>query len=74
MWEKQVNLFDSHDASCLHNNPAVHPEEYRGAVIFQFLLTGAESIYYGGEAQIDGYVDSIEGCRFSMRWGKDFQS
>lgn len=50
LWENQFNLLGSHDIGRLHNNPAVHPEEYRGAVIFQFLLTGAASIYYGDEA------------------------
>lgn len=74
MWENQFNLFDSHDASRLHNNPKVHPEEYRGAVIFQFLLTGAASIYYGDEAQIDGTIETIEGCRYPMPWSKDIRS
>ena len=74
MWENQFNLFDSHDASRLHNNPKVHPEEYRGAVIFQFLLTGAPSIYYGDEAGIDGTIETMEGCRYPMPWKKDIQS
>ena len=73
MWENQFNLIDSHDISRLHNNPAVHPEEYRGAVIFQFMLTGAASIYYGDEACADGILGSMEGCRYPMPWGKDFQ-
>ena len=74
MWENQFNLFDSHDVSRLHNNPKVDPEEYRGAVIFQFLLTGAASIYYGDEADIDGEVGANEGCRYPMPWGKDIQN
>ena len=74
MWENQFNLFDSHDASRLHNNPKVHPEEYRGAVIFQFLLTGAASIYYGDEVSIDGVLGSNEGCRYPMPWKKDYQN
>ena len=73
IWENQFNLFDSHDAHRLHNNPAVNREEYRGAVIFQFLLTGAASIYYGDEAGIDGYIDSTEGCRYPMPWNKDIE-
>lgn len=73
MWENQFNLFDSHDISRLHNNPAVHPEEYRGAVIFQFMLTGAASIYYGDEARVDGVLGSMEGCRYPMPWSKDFK-
>ena len=74
MWENQFNLFDSHDVSRLHNNPKVHPEEYRGAVIFQFILTGAASIYYGDEAGIDGVLDTNEGCRYPMPWSKDFKN
>lgn len=73
LWENQFNLFDSHDVSRLHNNPKVHPEEYRGAVIFQFLLTGAASIYYGDEAGIDGVIDSNEGCRYPMPWDSNFK-
>lgn len=72
IWENQFNLFDSHDTSRLHNNPRVNREEYRGAVIFQFMLPGAASIYYGDEAEIDGYTESMEGCRFPMPWNKDF--
>ena len=71
IWENQFNLIDSHDTSRLHNNPKVNLEEYRGAVIFQFMLPGAASIYYGDEAEIDGYIDSMEGCRFPMPWGKN---
>jgi len=74
LWENQFNLFDSHDIGRLHNNSKVHREEYRGAVIFQFLLPGAASIYYGDEAGVDGIPDTIEGCRYPMPWGKDFQS
>lgn len=74
IWENQFNLFDSHDTSRLHNNPRVNPEEYRGAVMFQFMLPGAASIYYGDEAEIDGYIESMEGCRFPMPWNRDFQT
>ena len=73
LWENQFNLFDSHDTSRLHNNPKVNREEYRGAVMFQFMLPGAPSVYYGDEAEIDGYTDSMEGCRYPMPWSKDFQ-
>lgn len=73
IWENQFNLFDSHDTSRLHNNPKIQREEYRGAVIFQFMLPGAASIYYGDEAEIDGYIDSMEGCRFPMPWDKAFR-
>ena len=74
LWENQFNLIDSHDVSRLHNNPRVNREEYRGAVIFQFLLTGAPSIYYGDEAEIDGTMNSMEDCRYPMPWSKDFKS
>jgi alpha-glucosidase len=74
IWENQFNLFDSHDTSRLHNNPKVNREEYRGAVMFQFMLPGAASIYYGDEADIDGYIDSMEGCRYPMPWEKDILS
>ena len=74
LWENQFNLIGSHDISRLHNNPAVHPEEYRGAVIFQFMLTGAPSIYYGDEAETDGVLGTIDGCRYPMPWHTDFRS
>jgi alpha-glucosidase len=74
LWENQFNLFDSHDTSRLHNNPKVNREEYRGAVMFQFMLPGAASVYYGDEAEIDGYTDSMEGCRYPMPWNKDFRN
>lgn len=74
IWENQFNLFDSHDTSRLHNNPRVHQEEYRGAVMFQFMLPGAASIYYGDEAQIDGYIETMEGCRYPMPWNKEFRN
>lgn len=74
LWENQFNLFDSHDVSRLHNNPKVNPDEYRGAVIFQFLLTGAASIYYGDEAGVDGVLGTNEGCRYPMPWSRDFKN
>jgi alpha-glucosidase len=74
IWENQFNLYDSHDTSRLHNNPEVNREEYRGAVMFQFMLPGAASIYYGDEAEIDGFTDSMEGCRYPMPWDKDYRS
>ena len=73
MWENQFNLFDSHDASRLHNNPSITFDDFRAAVVFQFILTGAPSIYYGDEADIDGVVGTNEGCRYPMPWDKDFR-
>lgn len=74
LWENQFNLFDSHDTARLHNNPKISKNAYRGAVIFQFLLPGAPSIYYGDEAEIDGRLGSMEGCRYPMPWSKDFKN
>ncbi|MBQ7434085.1 MAG: alpha-glycosidase [Lachnospiraceae bacterium] len=74
MWENQFNLIDSHDVSRVHNNPNVHPEEYRGGVILQFMLIGAPSIYYGDEAAVDGWIEDNEGCRFPMPWSKDIEA
>lgn len=73
MWENQFNLIDSHDVSRVHNNPAIHPGEYRGGVILQFMLVGAPSIYYGDEAEIDGWTENNEGCRFPMPWHKNLK-
>lgn len=72
IWQNQFNLIDSHDVPRVHNHSSVHPEEYRGAVILQFMLIGAPSIYYGDEAGIDGWTENNEGCRFPMPWGTDF--
>lgn len=72
-WQNQFNLFDSHDTPRLHNNPKVNRDEYRGAVMFQFMLIGAPSVYYGDEAEIDGWIPDNEGCRFPMPWSKNFQ-
>lgn len=74
MWQNQFNLLDSHDVSRLHNNPAVNPEEYRGAVMMLFALIGAASVYYGDEAEADGRLFENEGCRYPMPWDKDFES
>lgn len=70
--ENQFNLFDSHDVSRLHNNAALAPQAQRAAAIFQFILVGAASIYYGDEAGIDGRLGSNEGCRYPMPWHEDF--
>lgn len=70
--ENQFNLFDSHDVSRLHNNTALAPAAWRAAAIFQFILVGAASIYYGDEAGIDGELGSNEGCRYPMPWHEDF--
>lgn len=73
LWQNQFNLFDSHDTSRFHNNPAISASDFQGAALFQFLLTGAPSIYYGDEADIDGLYGTNEGCRYPMPWSKSFQ-
>ena len=70
--ENQFNLFDSHDVSRLHNNTDLAPTAQRAAAIFQFILVGAASIYYGDEAGIGGKLGSNEGCRYPMPWHDDF--
>ena len=39
-----------------------------------FTLPGCASIYYGDEAEIDGTVESMEGCRYPMPWDKDIEA
>lgn len=73
IWQNQFNLIDSHDIPRLHNNPEINSDEYRGVVIMQFMLIGAVSIYYGDEAQIDGWITDNEGCRATFPWNSDFR-
>lgn len=72
--QNQFNLFDSHDVTRLHTQKQVSRDEYRGAMMFQFMLPGAPNIYYGDEANIDGTEGRDEGCRYTMPWDKDFRS
>ena len=74
MQENQFNLLDSHDVSRLHNNRKLDPRHVRGAVITMFALPGAVNIYYGDEAAINGWIESVEGCRFPMPWSKDIEA
>ncbi len=71
--ENQFNLIDSHDVPRLHNDPAIDSRARKAAAIFQFILPGAASIYYGDEADIGGTVDSNEGCRWPMPWDKEIE-
>lgn len=68
IWQNQFNLLDSHDVPRIHNFEQVNEEEYRGAVIMQFMMIGAPSVYYGDEVGIDGTVHSDEGYRYPMPW------
>ena len=70
IWQNQFNLIDSHDVPRIHNYETVHPQEYRGAVIMQFMLIGTPSIYYGDEMGIDGGIAGDEGFRYPMPWSK----
>ncbi|MCM1143164.1 MAG: alpha-amylase family glycosyl hydrolase [Blautia sp.] len=75
LWQNQFNLLDSHDVPRVHNYEMVNRKEYRGAVILQFMLIGAPSIYYGDEVGIDGGTDACdETYRYPMPWTKSFCS
>lgn len=70
LWENQFNLMDSHDAPRVHNYDCINKDEYKGAVIMQFMLTGTPSVYYGDEVGIDGGVFGDEGYRYPMPWSQ----
>lgn len=73
LWGNQFNLFDSHDVPRLHNNPELSAADIRAAVLYQYTLPGAPSVYYGDEAAIDGIYGTNEGCRYPMPWNRDFE-
>jgi alpha-glucosidase len=64
----QLNLLGSHDIHRLHHSPGFDWPRYRGAVMLQFLLPGAPSIWYGDEVGLAGHAQSVEGCRYPMEW------
>ena len=68
------NLLDSHDISRFHNDKNMKPDFVRGAVILIFTLPGCTNVYYGDEADIGGYTETIEGCRYPMPWNKDIEN
>lgn len=70
IWQNQFNLLDSHDVPRIHNHEMVNKEEYRGAVILQFMLIGTPSIYYGDEIEIDGHTGTDDGFRYPMPWSQ----
>lgn len=70
LWQNQFNLLDSHDFARVHNYSYVNQEEYRGAVIMQFMLIGTPSVYYGDEVGIDGDIYGDEGYRHTMPWNE----
>jgi alpha-glucosidase len=74
IWQNQFNLLDSHDVPRLHNNPLMHPLEYKGAVIMMFSMPGTPNVYYGDEATCAGRLDDNEGFRYPMPWGSGFET
>ncbi len=74
LWGNQFNLFDSHDVPRLHNNPELTAADIRAAVLYQYTLPGAPSVYYGDEVDIDGFYGTNEGCRYPMPWDRDFEN
>ncbi len=66
----QMNLFDSHDVSRVHNYPEISFDKYRGVVLSYLLYTGIPCVYYGDELGIDGHTENDSGCRFPMPWDK----
>ncbi len=69
----QMNLFDSHDVSRLHNNPDINFEKYRAAVIQMYMMPGTPNVYYGDEVGIEGHLRSVEGCRYAFPWEESRQ-
>ena len=66
----QFNLLNSHDMARLQHC-VISPDDYRGAVLLQFAMIGVPCIYYGDEAEIDGWVGGFEGARYPMSWSED---
>ena len=66
----QMNLFDSHDVSRVHNYDEISDDKYKGVVLSYLLFTGIPCIYYGDELKIDGHTISDAGCRYPMPWYK----
>ncbi len=72
--ENQFNLIGSHDISRLHNDPDITEDQWVASAVFQFLLPGAASIYYGDEAAVGGTLGTNEGCRWPMPWDSGFEN
>ena len=66
----QMNLFDSHDVSRVHNYDSISFDKYRGVVMSYLLFTGIPCIYYGDELGIDGRTGNDSGCRYPMPWDR----
>lgn len=69
--QMQYNLIDSHDSPRLHNDSRLSSKMRECAILLQFALEGAFSIYYGDELSIDGRGDVAEGFRYPMPWDKE---
>ncbi|MCR5402745.1 MAG: alpha-glycosidase [Butyrivibrio sp.] len=66
----QMNLFDSHDVSRVHNYESISFDKWKSVVISQLLWTGIPCIYYGDELAIDGFTENDAGFRFPMPWDR----
>ncbi|MBE5840413.1 MAG: hypothetical protein E7304_03295 [Butyrivibrio sp.] len=66
----QFNIIDSHDCYRLHNNCSIPRFRILEAIMIQYMLPGVPCIYYGDEREIKGDIDSPEGIRYPMNWGK----
>lgn len=71
--QNQFNLIDSHDVPRFHNDKKMTKDNVRGALIILFTLPGCTNIYYGDEAEIEGFIEEIEGARFPMPWSKKIE-
>lgn len=71
--QNQFNLIDSHDVPRFHNDEKMTKDSVRGALIMLFTLPGCVNMYYGDEAEIQGYTEELEGARFPMPWSKKIE-
>lgn len=70
---QMFNLIDSHDISRLNNNRQISYKKYIGAITTLFGLPGAVNIYYGDEIYLNGHINSVEGCRYPMKWTENLK-
>ncbi len=65
------NMLDSHDTSRIITLANGNIQKVKLAYLFQFTMTGAPCIYYGGEIGLDGGADPL--CRKCMIWDENRQ-
>lgn len=68
---QMFNLINSHDVPRIYSDKSLDMDLYKGAVLTLFGIPGAVNIYYGDEKHLDGWVETVEGCRYSMDWSED---